>query len=716
MKIILFIILIIQCILYTPTNRTIDDLGCSQHELSRKDCAIDIAPDVISQEECENRGCCYYESSTRGVPWCFEGIDDVPTKFTLNSGLSCSLEEDLRQECGYKGIEKSECESNDCCYKITEYESEIPACFYGVEEKCYSSCENCDIKGNNIFHYCLNCNNNNPIKFKMNNYYNYYNCYPNCDYHYYFDIDGNYHCTINNNCPEDYPISEENECKKIKIIKKSMEELINNNNKKREKEEEIKYYDKILKIIEDIFTSKKFDTSYLDNGNDEIIEFEKLKVILTTSKNQKKNINNINNNMVNIDIGDFGNSLRRLSDLSEDEIIYIKILEIKQEGMLIPKIEYDFYKKLNKERLIKLNLNSFQNNRIYLIIPYKNIDNLDKLNTSSSYYNDFCYTAISDKGTDITLKDRKDEYPSKTACQDDCDFIGYNYTLKKAKCSCMVKRSSLSFADMKIEKKKLLDNIKNMKNIANLNLLKCFNVLFSKKGILENIGFYIFDAFIIFHTIILILFYLQKLDLLINKINEIISAKIYLKSKKDEEKEKNEKDGTKEEKKEKVDEIIPIEFEQKKEIEIKENKIKFIEVKDNNIINDDDNNINYINNEIAKKDKKIKIKKKRKKKKKKKKNISIINDNTIGINLNNLNNNNNIITDGNTKKETENNQKTNEIKKLESLMDYTDDEINGLSYNLALQTDKRFYCQYYISLIKTKHKLLNAFFYNKDYN
>ena len=49
-------------------------------------------------------------------------------------------------------------------------------------------------------------------------------------------------------------------------------------------------------------------------------------------------------------------------------------------------------------------------------------------------------------------------------------------------------------------------------------------------------------------------------------------------------------------------------------------------------------------------------------------------------------------------------------------MDYTDDEINGLSYNLALQTDKRFYCQYYISLIKTKHKLLNAFFYNKDYN
>ena len=44
---------------------------------------------------------------------------------------------------------------------------------------------------------------------------------------------------------------------------------------------------------------------------------------------------------------------------------------------------------------------------------------------------------------------------------------------------------------MKIDKNKLLDNIKNIKNIANLNLLKCFDVLFSKIGISKNVGFYI---------------------------------------------------------------------------------------------------------------------------------------------------------------------------------------------------------------------------------
>ena len=49
-------------------------------------------------------------------------------------------------------------------------------------------------------------------------------------------------------------------------------------------------------------------------------------------------------------------------------------------------------------------------------------------------------------------------------------------------------------------------------------------------------------------------------------------------------------------------------------------------------------------------------------------------------------------------------------------MEYTDDEINDLSYNLALQYDKRNYCQYYISLLKTKHNFIYSFFYNNDYN
>ena len=144
------------------------------------------------------------------------------------------------------------------------------------------------------------------------------------------------------------------------------------------------------------------------------------------------------------------------------------------------------------------------------------------MNSKSGYYNDFCYTTTSENGTDITLKDRKSEYTSIAVCQDDCSFISYNYTIKKAICSCDAKESSSSFAAMKIDKKKLLDNFKNIKNIANVNILKCFKVLFSKKGISKNVGFYIFIPFILFHTATLFVFYLKKLDLPMNKIRHLI--------------------------------------------------------------------------------------------------------------------------------------------------------------------------------------------------
>ena len=574
-----------------------------------------------------------------------------------------------------------------------------------IYKKCYYSCEKCEIKGNNITHNCIKCNKDNPVEVKVNNY---SNCYQNniLDYS---DIYDNYNYSNNSIYPSEYLTSEVNEFQKHDEIKKIIENLINNKTNKEEK----KYYDTILKTIEDIFTSKIYNTSKLDNGNDEIIETEKVKVILTTTENQK---NNINSNMTSIDLGECENSLRQSYNLSDNETVYIKMFEISQEGMRIPKIEYDIYSKLDGEKLIKLNLTSCKNNKISLFIPVDNVDNLDKLNSKSGYYNDVCYTATSDNGTDITLEDRKNEYASKTVCQDDCDFVNYNYTSKKAKCSCIPKQSSSSFADMKIDINRLLDNFKNIKNIANLNLLKCVKVLFSKIGILENVGFYIFNVFIIFHTTTLILFYLKKLNLLINNIKDMISAKIYLKSKKGDEKGKKEEEEKIEEKIEKNEDILQIHFKQKNEKKIVKNRIRF---NDNNIINVGDNKIV---NEMGKDAKKIKIKKKIKKKKKKKKGGKVKNEkendikNNNNDNIININFNNNIITDGNDKKEYENAIQKVDIKKLESMMDYTEEEINDLSYDLALKNDKRSYWQYYVSLIRTKHELLYAFFYNKDYN
>ena len=146
------------------------------------------------------------------------------------------------------------------------------------------------------------------------------------------------------------------------------------------------------------------------------------------------------------------------------------MVEVSQDGMKIPKVEYDIYAKLKGENLTKLSLDSCKNNKISLLIPVDNVDNIDKLNSTSGYYNDFCYTTTSENGTDISLSDRKNEYASVAVCQDDCTFVDYNYTTKKAVCSCKAKESSSSFADMKINKNKLLDNFKNIKNIVNFKI------------------------------------------------------------------------------------------------------------------------------------------------------------------------------------------------------------------------------------------------------
>ena len=61
-----------------------------------------------------------------------------------------------------------------------------------------------------------------------------------------------------------------------------------------------------------------------------------------------------------------------------------------------------------------------------------------------------------------------------------------------------------------------------------------------------------------------------------------------------------------------------------------------------------------------------------------------------------------------------NNKSNSKIKKIKNK--YIDEEINGLSYNLALKHDRRNYCDYYISLLKTKHNLIFALCNNIDYN
>ena len=213
--------------------------------------------------------------------------------------------------------------------------------------------------------------------------------------------------------------------------------------------------------------------------------------------------------------------------------------------MKIPKIEYCVYFNLNETKLEKLNISICKNTSISLILPLEINENLDKLNTSSRYFNDICYPATSEGGTDISLNDRKEEFieKNKAICQDDCIFSGYNYTTKKVNCFCEVNEMPLSFLYMKINKTKLYQNFFDIKNIANIRIVICYKILFTINDILYNIGSYIILSIIIFKIVSFIVFYLKQFDVIKSKIKNIIFAKRKLgKIKKDKKEKKNKKE------------------------------------------------------------------------------------------------------------------------------------------------------------------------------
>ena len=63
-----------------------------------------------------------------------------------------------------------------------------------------------------------------------------------------------------------------------------------------------------------------------------------------------------------------------------------------------------------------------------------------------------------------------------------------------------------------------------------------------------------------------------------------------------------------------------------------------------------------------------------------------------------------------------NSKSKSSFKKGIEIMKYNDEELNDLSYDLALKFDNRNYCLYYLSLLKTKNSIIMTFCNKNDYN
>ena len=286
--------------------------------------------------------------------------------------------------------------------------------------------------------------------------------------------------------------------------------------------------DEALGNTQENMINGNYNLTDLDKGEEIVYKNNETSIKVTTSNKIK---NDENNNETTIDLGGCESILRNEYHIPKNKSIYILEVEVKEKGMKIPKIEYEVYYPFNGINLEKLDLIKCANTTID-ISHFVNINSkdIDKHDSKSNYYNDICYTSTTEKGTDITLEDRKKEFIKNnyTLCEEDCELTKYDSKTKKALCSCKVKIQLPLISEISFDKSKLYDSFSRIKNFGNFKIMKCYKVLFTKEGMIKNIGCYIIFPIILLHFISIIIFYFKDYKDIQKIINDILEALKYL--------------------------------------------------------------------------------------------------------------------------------------------------------------------------------------------
>ena len=397
-------------------------------------------------------------------------------------------------------------------YKITCINNSYENINYNKNLKCYSlnktklSCELC---GNNFYrkyndskdtNISFNCYDSPDGYYLEDNLYK--PCYFSCKKCIKFGNETEHNCIeCNNFYASEIIISNYKNCYEYEISKNSLNILIQH---------------KIDSLLNEL------NILDIDNGIDKTTTESNIIFILTSTFNQKNYQNDYN---VTFDLGICENILKNEYNISINNSLYILLFIYEEKGMKIPKIEYEVYYPLfNNKDLIKLNLTICKDKKIDILLPVKINDIIDKYNPCSRYYNNICYKAASIFNTDISLKDRRNEFMNNnmTLCEEDCKFIEYNYATEKVKCSCNIKLSITPNYDVKFNKKEFFKNFININNFINFNVMKCHNTAF--KSLFKNYGFFILISIIILYFITLSIFITISKNKLKKDIYDIYAA------------------------------------------------------------------------------------------------------------------------------------------------------------------------------------------------
>ena len=283
-------------------------------------------------------------------------------------------------------------------------------------------------------------------------------------------------------------------------------------------------FDNIDKIVKDYDVK---NASYLVEGNDFSFLIKPANILLNENINQ-------------VDFENCEKILKEKNNLNDSDTLTIFQINVqsKEEKVLTDYIQYKVYDKNYNEMdlsvcnkiYIKINYVLNENDVLNMtkVMIFKNIG-IDVINLEDEFFNDICYP-YSDNSTssDMILSDRiNDIYENVSVCDNGCKFDSFNFDANSVTCFCKVKEK----IEKEFESRNFATPITSAFLDSNFGVIKCYNLVFSSKNKLKNIGFWIMTILLIGQVPFLILYILKGLIPVLDFVQDTMFRNGYLSNK-----------------------------------------------------------------------------------------------------------------------------------------------------------------------------------------
>ena len=228
-----------------------------------------------------------------------------------------------------------------------------------------------------------------------------------------------------------------------------------------------------------------------------------------------------------LDFSECESVLRNHYNISNSSYITLLQLELDNNNSksLVNQLEYMAYDDNNKELDLDL-CNEVSIQVYYAIKDNSSIDistissfkdiGIDVFNINDIFFTDIC-TPYSEEENDLILEDRiKYIYQNYSLCEEGCTYIGINLEYLTVECECNVKNNlTIMISPLNLDEM--------VESPSGFEIIKCYNLVFSKNNKMKNYGFWLFTILLGLHVPLLAFyFYIGINPLFIFILNQMI--------------------------------------------------------------------------------------------------------------------------------------------------------------------------------------------------